>query len=629
MLIRNTLCSFLVLFVVALTSKCLALMTFSQLPVDLLSGSGLEALLYGLRFDATIAAMLSAPIFLTNLVLMPLKRDLRLLLRVLLCLAIAWIVGTSFSDAIYAKDASKHVTFELFTAQGMESELLVTALKSYWATMLIGTIWLLVCLVMASKYLTLSNRRDTPWYNNTAFVVLWLLITVSLIRGGWHDAPQTPMRAYNIGNSEQAFIAWSAPYSITYYLSSGDRAAIKKITRDPSSEQIAMWQQAFQAPQPAKLAALKQANIVMILLESWPAYDMHSYAGDADATPFFDSLRQRSFSTFSSYADGYRTVQGMFATFCSYPNPTGGIISTSQLQNANYLCLPHILRQQGWQTTFIQGSAKGKVGSFAQTLGFEESFGKHDYPFEGVRNEWGYMDGDIYRYSLGQIDRLSQSQQPFFLTINTGTTHGSFLPEQDGYTFGRETQIDERRSVMHHADQALSQFIPQLDEKLAQLDKPTLVILLADHTAKTVKGGFVKNAIPFLMYASDKSIPNQTRPITASQRDVGATALDWLGGYAPWFTGHSLLDPNYAGRASFAFGTGFFWMSKEHGIAINVETGELAQCFEIGADTVSKKTVACDQPWANALFEEASYYNSISQYLLFKGRSTDYRARLN
>ena len=629
MLIRNTLCSFLVLFVVALTSKCLALMTFSQLPVDLLSGSGLEALLYGLRFDATIAAMLSAPIFLTNLVLMPLKRDLRLLLRVLLCLAIAWIVGTSFSDAIYAKDASKHVTFELFTAQGMESELLVTALKSYWATMLIGTIWLLVCLVMASKYLTLSNRRDTPWYNNTAFVVLWLLITVSLIRGGWHDAPQTPMRAYNIGNSEQAFIAWSAPYSITYYLSSGDRAAIKKITRDPSSEQIAMWQQAFQAPQPAKLAALKQANIVMILLESWPAYDMHSYAGDADATPFFDSLRQRSFSTFSSYADGYRTVQGMFATFCSYPNPTGGIISTSQLQNANYLCLPHILRQQGWQTTFIQGSAKGKVGSFAQTLGFEESFGKHDYPFEGVRNEWGYMDGDIYRYSLGQIDRLSQSQQPFFLTINTGTTHGSFLPEQDGYTFGRETQIDERRSVMHHADQALSQFIPQLDEKLAQLDKPTLVILLADHTAKTVKGGFVKNAIPFLMYASDKSIPNQTRPITASQRDVGATALDWLGGYAPWFTGHSLLDPNYAGRASFAFGTGFFWMSKEHGIAINVETGELAQCFEIGADTVSKKTVACDQPWANALFEEASYYNSISQYLLFKGHSTDYRARLN
>ncbi|KYN84891.1 phosphoglycerol transferase [Vibrio cidicii] len=629
MFIRNTLYSFLALVTAAITSKCIALMTFSQLPVALLSGAGFEALLYGLRFDATIAAMLSAPIFLTSLLLMPLKRDLRPLLRVLLCLAIVWIVGSSFADAIYAKDASKHVTFELFTAQGMESELLVTALKSYWATMLIGTLWLLVCLFIVCKYLPLCNQRSTRWYSNIAFSLLWILVTVSLIRGGWGDAPQTPMRAYNIGNSEQAFIAWSAPYSITYYLSNGDRAAIKKITRDPSSEQIAMWQQAIEVPQPAKLDGLKQANIVMILLESWPAYDMHSYAGDVDATPFFDSLRQRSFSTFSSYADGYRTVQGMFATFCSYPNPTSGIISTSQLQNAQYICLPHILRQQGWQTTFIQGSAKGKVGSFAQTLGFAESFGKHDYPFEGVHNEWGYMDGDIYRFSLGQIDRLSQSQQPFFLTINTGTTHGSFLPEQDGYFYGRETQIDERRSVMHHADQALSQFIPQLDAKLAQLDKPTLVILLADHTAKTVKGGFVKNAIPFLMYASDKSIPNQTRPITASQRDVGATALDWLGGYAPWFTGHSLLDPNYAGRASFAFGTGFFWMSKEHGIAINVETGELAQCFEIGADTVSKKTVACDQPWANALFEEASYYNSISQYLLFKGRSTDYRARLN
>ncbi|EKO5200353.1 LTA synthase family protein [Vibrio vulnificus] len=628
MFIHNTLVSFFFLLVVALGSKLIALATFTQLPIELFSTQSVEAIFFGLRFDATISAMLTALIFLLSIPLLLIKFDSRRWMKGVLSLFVFWIVATTFSDAIYAKDASKHVTFELFTADGMENELLITALRSYWGTFGIGMLWLILCQYILWTKITFSNHRHHAWYTNTSFGVVWLLCTVTLIRGGWSDAPQTPMRAYNIGNSEQAFIAWSAPYSITYYLSNGDRAAIKKITKDPSQEQLAQWQEALQTGREAQLEKLKQANVVMILLESWPAYDMQSYAGVANATPFFDELRQRSLTTDSSYADGYRTVQGMFATFCSYPNPTSGIISTSQLQNAQYVCLPHILRQQGWQTTFIQGSAKGKVGSFAQTLGFAESFGKHDYPFEAKHNEWGYMDNDIYRYSLQQIERLSQSPQPFFITINTGTTHGAYLPEEDGYAFGRDNQINERRSVMKHADQSLRQFIPQLDAKLAILDKPTLVVLVADHTAKTVKGGFVKNAIPLAIYSSDQSLPAKHLPITASQRDVGATILDWLGGYAPWFTGHSLLDSNYSGRASFAFGTGFFWMTKEHGIAINVETGELAQCFEIGQDRVTKHTVPCDtQPWAQTLFNEANYYNTISQYLLFKGRSTDYRSR--
>ncbi|ELP5729742.1 sulfatase-like hydrolase/transferase [Vibrio vulnificus] len=627
MFIRNTLTSFFFLFVVALSSKFFALMTFAQLPTELLSAQGIEALFFGLRFDATIATILTVPTFLLTIPFLFIRRDSRFLIKGLLSLGVLWIVATTFSDAIYAKDASKHVTFELFTAQGVEGALLVTAFKSYWGTIAIGSFWLVICQYLLWKRIPLGHLQRHRWYSNITFGFIWLLLSITIIRGGWSDAPQTPMRAYNIGNSEQAFIAWSAPYSITYYLANGDRAAIAKITQDPSAAQLAQWQTALTQSRPAQLTSLKQANVVMILLESWPAYDMQSYSGVVDTTPFFDELRQRTLTTESSYADGYRTVQGMFATFCSYPNPTNGIISTSQLQNANYVCLPHILRKQGWQTTFIQGSAKGKVGSFAQTLGFAESFGKHDYPFAAVHNEWGYMDGDIYRYSMQQIERLSQSSQPFFITINTGTTHGSYLPEEE-YAFGRDTPINERRSVMKHADNALRQFIPQLDDKLAQLDKPTLVVLVADHTAKTVKGGFVKNAIPLAMYASDHSLPIKVLPISASQRDVGATILDWLGGYAPWFTGHSLLDDQYSGRASFAFGTGFFWLTKDYGIAINVKTGELAQCFEIGQDHVTKREIACEtSAWAETLYQEASYYNAISQHLLFKGRSTDYRPR--
>ena len=292
--------------------------------------------------------------------------------------------------------------------------------------------------------------------------------------------------------------------------------------------------------------------------------------------------------------------------------------------------MPRILAKQGWQTAFIQGSGKGIVGAFAQTIGFEESFGKHDYPFESVHNEWGFMDDDIYRFSLDQIDKLSDSEQHFLVTINTGITHGAYLPNDVGYVFGCENQINERRSVMRYADDALKRFIPQLDSKLAKLDKPTIVVLLAGHTAKTATGGFVKNPMPLLIYTSDQSIPSEKRPITSSQRDVAPTIIDWLGGDVPWFTGQSLLDVNYEGRSSFSVGNGFFWVTKEHGIAINSATGELSLCFDIGDDVVSKTTVPCaQQTWSQPLLQEGSYFNAISQQLLFEGRTQEFRQEIS
>ncbi|GEM74664.1 LTA synthase family protein [Vibrio sagamiensis] len=586
--------------------------------------------MFGLRLDATAAALLTAPIFLSLIVTSLFRKEPAFLIRILLSLGTIWVVGSTFSDCIYAKDATKHVTFELFNAQGMEWELITTAFTSYWGTIIVGFGWLVLCLWVIWKYLPLATRTPSRLFSNGVFALVWLLLTVSLIRGGWHDAPQTPMSAYKAGSPEKAFIAWNVPYSIGYYLGKGSSKAIKKVTKNASKAQLDALTHAQKMAQPQQLNELKSANIVVVLLESWPAFDMQSYAGVANATPFFDQLRKRTLTTHSTYADAYRTVQGTFSTFCSYPNPINGFMANSQLQNASYACLPHILAKKGWQTTFVQGSGKGAVGAFAQTVGFKQSFGKHDYKFEGFKNEWGFMDDDIYRFALDQIDQLSQSTQPFLLTINTGTTHGSILPDEVGYVFGRENQINERRSVVKHADDALQRFITKLDAKLAQLDKPTMVVLLADHTAKTVTGGFVKNAIPMLMYASDQSIAPENRPIASSQRDVAPTVMDWLGGYVPWFTGHSLMDHHYPGRSSFSFGNGFFWMTKDHGIAINSSTGELSLCFEIGDNVVSKKTVDCEQqPWSQALFKEGSYYNAISQQLLFEGKTQQYRHQVS
>ncbi|PSV34089.1 LTA synthase family protein [Photobacterium sp. GB-210] len=626
MLAINTIISFAFLIAAIFITKLLALLSFVELPIELSSQDGIDALLFGIYFDASAAVLLTIPIFLTLIIASLFKRATNQLTRFLLCIAIFWVVITTFSDAIYAKEASKHVTFELFNTQGMEVSLIQTAFKSYFGTVALGIACLLVSLFFIWKYLPLSNRKQASWYFNSLFIFLWLAVTLIIVRGGWKDSPQSPMSVYTIGDLDKAFIAWNAPYSIGYYLSKGDLAAIEKITKNPTSQQVKFFEHTQETASPAQLQSLKSANVIVVLLESWLAFDMQSYSGVVNATPFFDQLRARSFSTYSTYADAYRTVQGTFSTFCSYPNPINGFMANSQLQNASYSCLPHILAERGWQTAFIQGSGRGAVGAFAQTLGFEESYGKYDYPFKAVHNEWGFMDDDIYRFSLNQIDKFSQTGKPFLMTINTGTTHGSFLPDNVEYVFGRENIINERRSVMKYADDALKRFIPKLDSKLAQLDKPTIVILLSDHTAKTITGGLVKNSIPLLIYASDQSIPNEKRSITSSQRDIAPTIIDWLGGYVPWFTGNSLFDDSYDGRSSFSYGTNFFWLTKNHGVAIDSATGELHSCFDIDNDVVTKKPLACsEQAWSESLFAEGSYFNAISQQLLFEGKTQQYR----
>lgn len=77
MFIHNTLVSFFFLLVVALGSKLIALATFTQLPIELFSTPSVEAIFFGLRFDATISAMLTALIFLLSIPLLLIKFDSR------------------------------------------------------------------------------------------------------------------------------------------------------------------------------------------------------------------------------------------------------------------------------------------------------------------------------------------------------------------------------------------------------------------------------------------------------------------------------------------------------------------------------------------------------------------------
>ncbi|MDC5804579.1 LTA synthase family protein [Vibrio europaeus] len=608
---------------VAFASKVIFLSIASSSSIPLLSSDGIYSLLYGLRFDATAGAALAAPIIIAALILHYTKINGSRLVKTLVIAGSIWLIGTTMSDTIYSLDANKHVTFELFTSKGLELELIRTAFSLHWHLILVGIILMLLTsiAIWKSNLVRCIQTRSTK-LNFSLSIIVWLLFTVTAIRGGWMDHPQSPMSAYNIGDNDRAFIAWSAPYSVTYHLAKGAKKSASNVTQPASSE---LHQELAQTTtSPAILDNLKDANIVFVLLESWVSIDMKSYGSDIDSSPFFDALREKSLTSHAMYADGYRTVQGMFASMCSFPNPNGGIVASTQLQNNQYYCLPHMLKDRGWDTRFIQGSGKGLVGAFAKTLGFTESYGKMDYDFDDETNEWGYMDGGIYRYSLDRLDEMQAENpdKPFFMMINTGTTHSVYLPESFGYPFGDDNMSQIRASVQNHADIALHEFLAQLE---GRFDKPTLVVLMSDHTAKVSEPDLAKNSIPFLIYATDGSIPSKQIDTAVSQRDIGVTILDWMGGYAPWFTGQSLLQEQEFYRSSFSDGSLFYWVDNRHAVTINSPDGQLKQCFTIEDNTISLTKADCNAEWVQPLYQQGRDFNNLTQQLLFDGKTLDYR----
>lgn len=622
---------FVILFVCAFASKVSFLSLDQQLPFSLLSAKGISSLLSGLGLDAAAAAITALPISLVLFIAYGFRLNIFRCLNALLMLGALWIINATVADAIYTQDANKHVTYEVFTTSGSGLGLIATAFSSYDLYLLLSLFLCIFFIVLIYRsHIFENNTRPMnvfkPNYFKMSFVfVIYLLVSLSILRGGWSDAPQSPMSAYKIGDPQKAYIAWNAPYSISYYLVKGKTKAVKNITQAPSKDLIATWQ-AIDAQKTASFDGIKHANVVFVLLESWSAVDSKAYAGGVDATPFFDSLRKKSLSTNAMYANGYRTVQGLFASHCSFPNPNGGIIAGTHLQNYSYACLPSLLRQQGWETHFIQGSGKGIVGAFAQSLGFEYSYGKNDYPFEAPMNEWGFMDDSIYRFSLDLIDELQNraDKKPFLVTINTGTTHSVLLPEDSDYVFGNDTTEHSRQSVLHHADASLQRFIEKLN---ARLKEPTLVVLMADHTGRVSSEGIAKNSIPFLMYATDGSIPAQTLNISAAQSDVGATVLDWLNASAPWFSGHSLLQKNnYLSAASFSRENIFHWINNNQLLEIDLANNSLEKCFHIKSDTFHLNQANCESESFQKQYQVAKQFNSLTQHLLFLGKTKNFHS---
>lgn len=568
---------------------------------------GVDAWLFGLRFDLAVAAVFG--LLLTSAHALPWRtaRGADTL--------VALLVLAQVGDLIYLLESGRHVSYEIFEFFSSAGALVghATHYPQVFAVGLFvaaGTTWLLWRLFP-------TTRRPRA---SVVGCLASVLISLVLVRGGVTGVAMDPSFAQRAGGAREGVVALNGVYSMLYALATPARGVPPSPwpTLADEAARIAGFTATSDRREPGtggeRTAA---ANVVFVLLESWPARLMRSYGGEHDATPFFDRLRDQGLTVEEMLASGKRTTEGMFSLFCSHPIPNGRTVARSQVDVARWPCLPRLLRQQGWSSAFFQGSNEdtGGTGNFARAVGFAESFGKADIREKpSGENGWGAFDGDLYAFAEKKARAMPE---PFLIGINTNTTHDQAIPAAETARFPSSIDNGAFLNALSSADRALAGFVEAMGRGFT---RPVIFVLVADHTAHVRGSVFQQQRVPFLIYAPTL-VERKRLPGVASHRDVAPTLADLLGLPMPSATGRSLLRhaPRRVADASFV-GRGL-WVEGDTLVDL-VASGDFvgrSSCYDWRQDYEMTQPRACDE----SQLRDAVAWHAANYRVLLDGRPSE------
>lgn len=596
---------------------------------DLNLKNDLAVFLWGIQFDLAAAGFFT---IIWSLFAIPIHSWLKLQ-KIWLGFLGFYYLFVSSSDYVYVLESGRHLGYEvrnLTSIQGSLINLLIkyspyilisamTSVLVFWIFRFLSSDFFTLSLEKAQQKPGIEGHGDrSAQYLNQAqrigkkFLIFFLILVPSFICvRGFRGIPLDPSYSYRAGGVREASIALNPVYSIVYSSLSGYQAIPEQIIVPEGLDTqkiFAEWRNSrgVRAPQENS-----QNNLIIIFLEGWPA--------SREIPQFRKFQNEESLRVKRMLSLGQRTVEGIFASLCSWPNPLGRGIMFSQLENFNYDCLPQKFSERGYHTAFFQGSDQltSGVGPLTQKLGFQNSYGKTDLPgaLKKELNFWGLFDHDLYQYVL---ENIQSHPEPFLIGINTNTTHDLKLPAGVQAQFGFETQLQQHQSVMWHADQELHLFLQKL--KALKTKNPITVVLISDHTSYYSAGYLDQYSIPFAISGSE--VPIREKNQISSQKDVAATLADLFGIPAPHYLGQSLLrDEPQTGILLYHLGSAV-WIEGQIAVVFNARVPNQWKCYNAEVDPDLKNEILCPET-SQAMYARGISYLVETQKHIFQGTTSE------
>ena len=294
------------------------------------------------------------------------------------------------------------------------------------------------------------------------------------------------------------------------------------------------------------------ANVVIVIMESWSGRLTGCLGYPRDLTPRFDSLASHGILFTDFYANGVRSNYGLGAILCSFPSLPGRSIMTRYNAAHPFRAISEILKERGYQNIFAYGGdiVFDNMQGFLTTKGYEVMLDDAYFGKENVFAKWGIPDHVVFDRLATMIDTLPR---PFNLTVFTLSLHEPFdLPDSTVQRYKDNSDTSRLYNVQLYADKAIGDFVAQFESHSA-FDS-TVFVFVSDHCKR---GGdrFLLDPlgfqIPMLIYApkligdSSLIVRNEGGQIDIIPTLVGVLGSDYE--HESW--GRNLLEDSDSGFA--------------------------------------------------------------------------------
>lgn len=522
-----------------------------------------------LAFDTASILYVNAPFILLSL--LPFRfRERKGYQRMLL-----WLYSTvngialaiNLSDGIYFHYARKRFTADELSYLGNNDNtgtVVLKAMAENWYVVLLA-VALIFGLVRCYRRIRFAPaRREGRRYFlvNLGVLAAGVALTLGGIRGGFsrQTRPITLSNATLYTSSDRkANLILSNPFCLLRTL--GNRSL--SYTRFFDSETLDSLYSPYHDPKP-DTTALGPRNIVIFVLESFSSE--HSallnpdlYPDGRGFTPFLDSLMREGYCFPNAFANGHKSIEALPSVLSSIPSYRTPFVLMPQAL-AETKALPTLLADEGYSTSFFNGSGRGSMGfgAYATLAGVQRYYSREDYEkvcgtgdFDGY---WGIWDEPFLQY---MSRTLSETPEPFFASAFTLTSHHPFVvPERYADTLPKgKTKVHQG---VAYTDMALKKFMETSSKE--PWFRRTIFVFVADHVSSetfapktlTPTGN---TRIVCLIYTPDGSVRGRHEGVV-QQIDLMPTLLGLLGYDKPYFafgrdvlheTGRTAMATNSAG----------------------------------------------------------------------------------
>ncbi len=307
-----------------------------------------------------------------------------------------------------------------------------------------------------------------------------------------------------------------------------------------------------------RTAATQRRNVVLVFFESTRSGVTTPYNKTLQTTPFLNELAAQSLLAQQAYAVVGHTHNALTATNCGIDPPldpsTTAVLSVPNSLPA--ICLPHLLKKQGYSTAFFMSHTKAYEDSesILENLGYDTF-----YSVEYMKRQefartyyWGYEDEIMLEPSATWLQE--NKDKPFLATYLTSAPHHDYQAPQKRHgrvEFTKDDLLNRYLNAVRNQDFFLKSLFEQY--KRLGLYEDTIFIILGDHGEAFGEHGIYGHnmiyeegiKVPLLIHDPQRFKDGTRVPAPVSQLDILPTVADLLGYKIQGgeYKGRSLLQP--------------------------------------------------------------------------------------